>query len=148
MSAKASLSEFLAIYGKEHAINLRFDLPYEIMNETFVVDKQKTFQILTKLFSNAIKFTNKGQVTVTMSRGDNTLDFTVQDTGIGISPDNLQIIFDAFRQLDDDYSRNYEGLGIGLSIAKKTAESIGAILTLESKEGEGTCFYLSVPSGF
>ncbi|ODT56760.1 MAG: hypothetical protein BGP01_11280 [Paludibacter sp. 47-17] len=148
MSAKASLSEFLAIYGKEHAINLRFDLPYEIMNETFVVDKQKTFQILTKLFSNAIKFTNKGQVTVTMSRGDNTLDFTVQDTGIGISPDNLQIIFDAFRQLDDEYSRNYEGLGIGLSIAKKTAESIGAILTLESKEGEGTCFYLSVPSGF
>lgn len=148
MSAKASLSEFMALYGKENTLNLKFELPIEIMNDTFVIDKQKTLQILTKLFSNAIKFTNKGQVSVTMHREGNNLEFTVQDTGIGISSENLQVIFDAFRQLDDDYSRNYEGLGIGLSIAKKTAESIGATLTLESKEGEGTCFYLSVPSGF
>jgi PAS domain S-box-containing protein len=148
MSAKASLSEFMTLFGKDNVLRLQFELPNELMNETFVIDKQKTLQILTKLFSNAVKFTNKGQVSVAMYREGSNLKFTVRDTGIGISPDNLQIIFDAFRQLDDDYSRNYEGLGIGLSIAKKTAESIGATLTLESKEGEGTCFYLSVPSGF
>lgn len=144
-SSKSTLKEFLTFFGKENNIRLEYDIPAEVFSDEFYVDKQKILQILTKLFHNAVKFTETGTIRFSMHRTDSRLNFSVCDTGIGIAPDFRQRIFDAFRQVDEGYSRNFDGLGIGLSIAQKTADSIGATLTVESTVGEGSCFTLSVP---
>lgn len=145
LAVKSTLEELLAFFGKEGSISGKVDVSTEVMSGVFHIDRHKTYQILTKLVSNAIKFTNQGQVLVTIKKDTNWLNFSVEDTGIGISAEHIDIIFDAFKQLDEGYSRNYEGLGIGLSVAKKIADSVGATLTVTSTVGEGSCFNLSIP---
>ena len=145
LAVKSTLEELLAIFGKEGSISGKVDVSTEVMSGVFHIDRHKTYQILTKLISNAIKFTNQGLVLVTIKKDTNWLNFSVEDTGIGISAEHIDIIFDAFQQLDEGYSRNYEGLGIGLSVAKKIADSVGATLTVTSTVGEGSCFNLSIP---
>ncbi len=80
-----------------------------------------------------------------MLRRSGSIEFYVRDTGIGIAAENQKYLFDLFRQLDDSYSRRYDGLGIGLSIAQKIAEVLGATIRVESELGRGACFYFVVP---
>jgi len=112
-----------------------------------VTDAEKLKSILANLLSNAVKFTHKGEVVLSI-RFDafaGTINIAVRDTGIGIQQDNLAIIFDEFRQLDGSVCRRYEGVGLGLAIARRYAELLGGALTVESTPGAGSCFTLALP---
>lgn len=148
MASKNILQEMLSNSGKNETIQLRFKPGPDLMGQLFVSDRQKIQQVLSNLFSNAVKFTDKGSIEFGMYRVDDAVEFYVRDTGIGISPDNHQYLFELFRQLDDSYSRHFEGLGIGLSIARKLADILGASIRVESELGEGSCFYFTVPVEF
>ena len=127
--------------GLGFEINLAGDLPASV--ET---DRQRVEQILKNLLSNAFKFTEKGGVELTIGRvGDDRLSLAVRDTGIGISADQQQGVFEAFRQADGTISRKYGGTGLGLSISRELARLLGGAITLESQPGKGSTFTLTVP---
>jgi len=111
----------------------------------FVSDKTKLLQILKNLLSNAFKFTEKGSVELRIVPKEDQLKFIVKDTGIGIAQNKLNDIFEAFQQVDGSISRKYGGTGLGLSISKTFAKLLNGKLHVESKEGEGTLFSISIP---
>ena len=100
-------------------------------------------KILVQLIDNAIKFTSEGQISFGYEVKDHIFRFIVKDTGVGISDSSKKIIFESFRQEQETFIREYEGVGIGLTIAKKLSELLGANLWFESKKGQGTTFFLS-----
>jgi len=112
-------------------------------------DPQRIRQILLNLVGNAIKFTERGAVTLrvntTVHRNKPALCWTVEDTGIGIPESKLPHIFDAFTQVDSSLTRRYEGVGLGLSISKRLAELMGGIIEVESTVDEGSTFRLVLP---
>ena len=108
-------------------------------------DPVKCRHILQNLVGNAIKFTERGQVTITARKTDGEIHVSVADTGIGIAADHLPHIFDEFRQADDSTSRKYGGTGLGLTIAMKYARLLGGGLTVESTLGQGSTFTLRLP---
>ncbi len=107
-------------------------------------------QALSPLVANAVKFTPQGTVEVTASaftgsNGRFLLALDVRDTGIGIPPERLKIIFDAFQQLESGLSRSYAGMGLGLAVTKKLVGIMGGDLAVESEPGAGSVFRLTVP---
>jgi signal transduction histidine kinase len=102
-------------------------------------------QILLNLLSNAGKFTQNGKVTVTTRHSDKELRIDVRDTGIGMNADQQAIIFDEFRQADGSTTRQFEGTGLGLSITQRFCELMGGSISVDSKEGEGSCFTVLLP---
>ncbi|GJH35515.1 response regulator [Paraburkholderia hospita] len=114
--------------------------------ETFVTDGQRVTQILRNLLSNALKFTEHGEVALTVGAGDaDTLRFDVRDTGIGIAADKLELIFEAFQQADGSTSRHYGGSGLGLSISREFARLLGGRVSVASEPGKGSVFTLWLP---
>ena len=114
--------------------------------DSFVkTDHEKINALLTNLVKNAIKYTGKGSIEFGYNIKGNSLEFFVKDTGVGISQEMKTIIFERFRQVDESNSRDYEGLGLGLSIAKSYVEMLGGNIWVESKEGEGSVFYFTIP---
>jgi PAS domain S-box-containing protein len=111
-------------------------------------DRQKVKQIIVNLLSNALKFTHEGgiQIAVGYDRADRTATVAVSDTGIGISPENHEKIFEDFRQVDDSPSRQYGGTGLGLAICRRLATALGGRITLESTMGKGSTFTLTIPA--
>ena len=107
-------------------------------------DPLRIRQILMNLVSNAVKFTEVGSVRTRIRYDGGRLCATVEDTGIGISPEALPIIFDAFRQAEGGTTRRFGGTGLGLSIAKELAEKMGATIGVESEIGRGTTFSVSL----
>jgi PAS domain S-box-containing protein len=112
-------------------------------------DQEKIYSILMNLIKNAIKFTNKGSIEFgylkkTLS-GSTVLEFFVKDTGIGVPEKWHEAIFDRFVQADLSLSKKYEGSGLGLSISKAYAEMLGGKIWVESREGEGSVFYFTIP---
>ena len=108
-------------------------------------DRQRIEQILKNLLSNALKFTETGGVTVSVSSASNgKVAFAVTDSGIGIAPEQQARIFDAFQQADGSISRRYGGTGLGLSISQELARLLGGDITVESEPGKGSCFRLVV----
>ena len=114
--------------------------------QTWFLEKQATKQILTNLIANAIKFTESGEVQLEMAVVDDRLIFRVRDTGIGISEDQLERVFERFERGDSSTARKYSGTGLGLAISRQLAEQMGATLTVSSVVGNGTIFALSVPA--
>jgi signal transduction histidine kinase len=101
--------------------------------------------ILNNLINNAIKFTNEGSVTVELSLKDNFVEIKVIDSGIGVLKKYYHIIFEEFRQVSEGFSRNFEGTGLGLNIAKKLVEKLGGEISVESKFGKGSTFIVKLP---
>ena len=125
-------------------IVLQDDLP-----EFIYTDDAKLQQVLKNLLANAFKFTEQGEVRLEVSNvstNDNhsLIQFAVKDTGIGIAKEKLELIFEAFQQVDGTISRKYGGTGLGLSISKEIAILLGGKITLESEEGKGSTFSLLV----
>ena len=108
-------------------------------------DPLRVQQILFNLMSNAVKFTHDGEIRIAVSWADGRLVMAVTDTGCGIPADRLGQIFNSFEQADVGTTRRYGGTGLGLSISRKLAELMGGSLTVESIDGEGSTFTLSLP---
>lgn len=111
-------------------------------------DRQKVKQILVNLLSNALKFTHHGRIDVVIAYdcSAGTATITVADTGIGISPEHHDRIFEDFRQVDDSPSRQYGGTGLGLAICRRLATALGGRIELDSRLDEGSTFTLSIPT--
>ena len=137
-------------------VNISNDLPQFVRT-----DVQRFHQIIKNLYSNAIKFTHEGSISLNIFRPDkdikfnhthltssNSVAFSVTDTGIGIPEDKLQLIFEAFKQADGTTSRKYGGTGLGLSISKGFSEILDGEIRVESKEGEGTTFTIILPETY
>jgi CheY-like chemotaxis protein/nitrogen-specific signal transduction histidine kinase len=128
------------------ARQLRFSLKWAPeVPDAVVGDPLRVRQVLTNLLSNAIKFTEKGSITLRIHAAAGKIEFAVTDTGIGIQPHQLEIIFEAFRQADGSMARRYGGTGLGLSISRDLARLLGGELTVESRVGHGSTFTLAVP---
>ena len=108
-------------------------------------DKEKVSAILINLIKNAIKFTEKGSVEFGYSVKGENLEFFVRDTGVGISREQKEFIFERFRQGSESLSRNYEGAGLGLSISKSFVEMLNGKIWMESTPGIGSIFYFTIP---
>jgi len=116
--------------------------------EYFVTDNQRLQQVLRNLLSNAFKFTEQGQVTVSVQKADNNenaLRFDVRDTGIGIARDKQDLIFQAFQQADGTTSRKYGGSGLGLSISREFSRLLGGSVSVSSEPGKGSVFSVTLP---
>jgi signal transduction histidine kinase len=113
-------------------------------------DEAKVAQILRNLISNALKFTESGEVRVTARYGadDGMVRFTVRDTGIGIAPQNLDKIFEEFSQIDNRLQRKVKGTGLGLPLSRSLAELIGGSIAVESVPDQGSLFTLTIPATF
>ena len=108
-------------------------------------DVIKVKQIFYNLVSNAIKFTDAGEVTVTISLKGDICEVVVRDTGIGIAPSNYEKVFQEFVQVDNSYQRKYEGTGLGLPLTKKLVEMHGGHIFLKSKLHKGTEVLFTLP---
>lgn len=118
--------------------------------EIIVGDSVRLHQVLNNLVSNAIKYTEKGEIqlrTRLLANEDKQIKilFAVKDTGIGIPEDKLQSVFDAFTQASKNTTRLYGGTGLGLSIVKKLVDLFGGEITVESEEGRGSTFAVTIP---
>ena len=115
--------------------------------EKIVTDKMRLEQILKNLLSNALKFTARGSVTITVKPGENSAFtvFSVKDTGIGIPADKQMHVFEAFQQADGSTRRKYGGTGLGLSISRELAKLLGGEISLVSEPGIGSEFVVTVP---
>ncbi|MGN6619398.1 MAG: response regulator [Ilyomonas sp.] len=109
-------------------------------------DQMRVEQVLKNLVSNSLKFTAKGSITLeVLSKGDLFISFIVRDTGIGISKDKQELIFEAFQQEDGSTRRKYGGTGLGLSISRELAKLLGGDIRLNSEPGKGSEFIVDVP---
>jgi signal transduction histidine kinase len=112
----------------------------------FVGDERKLKQILLNLLSNAVKFTTEeGQIRVEARLGDGSVIMSVADTGIGIAPQDQELIFEEFRQVGTNYARRHEGTGLGLSLTRKFVEMHGGKIWVESEVGKGSTFTFTLP---
>jgi len=115
----------------------------------FVGDSGRIRQIVMNLVGNAIKFTEAGEVTVSFGirgeeNGKKKISISVQDTGIGIPEDKMDVIFSRFAQADSSITRKFGGTGLGLSISKALAESMGGSMSVTSVMGKGSTFTLNL----
>ena len=127
--------------------NLEFNFDVEKNSNILLnTDKSKLEQILINLLVNAVKFTEKGSIRLGIKVIKGTdIEFSVTDTGIGISDESKKIIFNEFRQVDGSTSRKYGGAGLGLAICKKYVDLLGGTLSLQSIMNEGSRFYFILP---
>lgn len=139
----AEFQEMINIKG------LKVDVVNYASDQTLQTNERLVHKILHALVDNAIKFTENGSIKIEMLRelwaGQPTFSFRVQDTGIGISSDELKHIFDAFRTGEDQLTRGYEGLGIGLTLARKYTEILKGQISVDSRAGQGSIFTLRLP---
>ena len=127
------------------AVALTFDEPIDI--PLLTTDEAKLSQILRNFISNAIKFTEKGEVRVwaTYDRDSDAVTFSVRDTGIGIAEADHEIIFQEFGQIANPMQRRIKGTGLGLPLSKQLAELLGGGVGLESALGQGSVFFATIP---
>ena len=101
--------------------------------------------VLRNLISNALKYTNEGTVWVRALQSDGPVVIEVEDTGIGMNPEEMPALFKAFRQESEGIAREYEGSGLGLAVTKRVLDQMDGAIQVESEKGEGTCFTVSLP---
>lgn len=128
---------------KKKSLSLNLDLGDNL--EPIQADRTRVRQVLLNVMSNAIKFTEEGSVTLKMEMADEMLRVAVQDTGIGIEPEHIPIVFEQFRQIDGSLTRAVGGTGLGLPISKNLVELHGGEMGVESVPGEGSTFWFTLP---
>lgn len=133
-----------------HQKGLEFDFTYDAVEDDIIFcDPLRLRQIVVNLISNAIKFTEHGSVQINATKyesGDDLcLRIDVRDTGIGIEPENFDIVFERFKQVDTSVSRKHGGTGLGLAISQKLAQRMGGEIVLESSPGLGSTFTFIMP---
>ena len=128
--------------------NIELKKEYIAQNFNLQSDEKRVSQIIKNFLTNAIKFTNKGSVTIKLEEFEEHYKIDVIDTGIGISKENLLNIFDRFKQVDDSTTRKYGGTGLGLAISKELASMLNSQLKVSSQIGEGSTFSLIIPKIF
>ncbi len=128
----------------EKSIELNWDVADEL-DAYFITDPYRLKQVLTNLVSNAIKFTHDGSVEVSARIEGFDIIISVIDTGIGIAPDKHDAVFKEFTQANSGIEKKFGGTGLGLTISKRIVELLKGIITLESQEGKGSVFTVSLP---
>ncbi len=143
--------EFMAMRAHQKSLELNYRKSPNVP-DAFLGDSNRLRQVIINLLGNAIKFTERGEITLTVEcteppRADQQckLRFSVRDTGIGIPTDKVNHVFSAFTQVDSSTTRKYGGTGLGLSISRKLVELMGGKIWLASKLGEGATFYFEIP---
>lgn len=129
---------------------LKTSLPVPDPEFTILTDPQRLRQIMTNLIENALKFTETGEIEFGYRIREDlgigkSIDFFIQDSGIGIPEEMHKVIFERFRQVDDSHTRKYGGTGLGLTICKNLTHLMGGELTLQSQVGKGTRFTITLP---
>jgi signal transduction histidine kinase len=129
-------------------IEFKIELPPNGTKQApFYTDELMVYQILSNLVSNAIKYTNDGHIELgySINPNDNTITLFVNDTGIGIDPSKIGAIFNRFTQAEDTYTRNYGGVGLGLSITEELVKLLNGKISVESALGKGSKFTVELP---
>jgi PAS domain S-box-containing protein len=150
------LCESSLVFVKQQAFNkqIQLDLQLSVGSGQIIVDERRMRQVLINLLSNAVKFTPPdGQVVLRVIRynsvnsldDQNWIELAVTDTGIGITNDDQQKLFQPFVQLDSSLNRQQEGTGLGLTLVKKIVELHGGTISLQSEIGQGSCFAVRLP---
>lgn len=125
-------------------VTLIFEEPVDVPK--LFSDDRKLAQILRNFISNALKFTLRGEIRVSATRvGDDSVQFAVSDTGIGIAPEFHHAIFQDYTQIDSPIQKRLRGTGLGLSLSKRLAELLGGEVALESESQKGSTFYVTIP---
>ena len=139
----AEVAQSLApmVAQKHLALETALDDPALVLHS----DRKKCFQVLLNLANNAVKFTDTGRVLLAVRTAADGVELAVTDTGIGIKPENIAQLFEAFRQVDGSARRVYEGTGLGLYLCKQLATMLGGRITAESEFGKGSRFALTLP---
>ena len=138
--------EMVNIKAAEKGLNLAYTIDASVP-ETIISDPARLRQILGNLLSNAIKFTDVGEVnlSVTSNPGNvREIHFAIQDTGIGIPGDKLDLLFQPFSQIEPSSYRSESGTGLGLAISKKLVEMMGGRIWVESEPGKGSTFHFTI----
>ncbi len=133
------------IKRSEKPIVLNVKSQYEDESDLIFTDKIWLKRVLTHLMDNAVKFTLDGSIELSYKRENSDLVFRIKDTGIGINKENLSRIFEEFRQEIDGHHRPFEGLGIGLTLAREVVERMGGKINVQSEKGLGSEFSFSIP---
>lgn len=134
--------------ARKRSIDLIMD--YDLFLPTrFMADPGRMRQVLTNLIGNAVKFTLAGHVLIRVvgieaSEGKQQLNVTIEDTGIGIAPENIDSVFGEFAQVENQANRKFEGTGLGLAITRRLIELMGGQIWVESELGKGACFGFSL----
>lgn len=126
-------------------LELRVEAPGDAL--ALHTDTGKLRQILLNLVSNAVKFTDVGEVVLEVARSDKDVLFRVRDTGVGIAPEELGRIWEPFTQVDPSNTRRAGGTGLGLSVCRQLARLLGGEVEVESRPGKGSTFSLRLPAG-
>ena len=138
-----------AIGPRANLSDVRFEMDLPNQDVYMQTDNLKVRQCLVNLLSNAFKFTEHGHVKLSVALREHefgpVVDFSVEDTGIGISPDKIEKLFDAFVQADTTTTQNFGGTGLGLTITRKLANLLGGSLSVVSQKDEGSVFKLTIP---
>lgn len=141
---------FLKPEAEQKGLQISFKNTLPEKEATIKTDKEKFYAILTNLVKNAIKFTKTGSIefgygSTSSPTGQEELEFFVKDTGIGIHPEQLEIVFERFRQGSESLNKKYEGAGLGLAISKAYVEMLGGKIWIESEPGKGSTIYFTIP---
>jgi signal transduction histidine kinase/CheY-like chemotaxis protein len=135
--------------AKKNQNTLKVDIDSDIKD--IYADSTRLKQVLLNLVSNACKFTNDGTVQITTKQceinSEKAVEFSIKDSGIGMEPDQLSLLFQDFQQVDSSATRKYEGTGLGLSISKKLSNLMGGEISVTSKINEGSEFIVRIPLG-
>ncbi|MBT8763500.1 response regulator [Desulfohalobiaceae bacterium Ax17] len=149
----ASTVKPFAILAAKKGLKLNYNVDSQVP-DLVIGDQVRMMQVINNLVNNAIKFTEKGEITLTVTlkaiqkekQGEKAIIlFTIKDTGIGIPKDKMETIFDSFSQADNSITRKYGGTGLGITICKQLVELMGGSISLDSELGKGTTVKFTIP---
>jgi signal transduction histidine kinase len=139
-----SLQACTAVLARPPGVAFRWEIP-ALLEGVLITDAAKVPLIVRNLVSNAFKFTTAGSVTVRLLRATDCITIEVSDTGVGIAPDQVPLVFEMFRQLNNSPTPQHGGVGLGLYIVSRVVERLGGTIDVESTLGRGSTFRVVLP---